>query len=450
MHQSPPARWSAGFRGTIAQKWKSLRTRMSSIENRLHGDKHQHLRTSAFALASVAIALVMKWLLGFPASVAPFLFLHAAIAATASYGGFTAAAIATLTSLLVARLTTDISLWEGVAFSLEGLLIAAVVIQILAKVRAERQRVAGAAARIQALEAIEHHGHLVESAFARLEALSADTVLLILDKNGRITEWGPGAARLYGRSGTEMTGKSSALVFGPGMSESDWVALLADAARSAGSPRNCRQHRHDGTTFEASVEIRLLSGERNDGFTMVVRDRTPEQRLDVLKQEADTAHAQLAALQSVADPFLNTLGGADPVTMLLDRLCKAIGADGVALVQFGRFRSTVFCAGSGVQCENGIGLPRADLRAQPFSRTLLVHNDAARVAEVSAGRWPDGISSLITVPVVKAGTTQAVVEVANVRGRRATEWELALIQVVAARIAGLARDEFSSDAGAVA
>jgi PAS domain S-box-containing protein len=451
MHQSPPAGWSAGFRSTLGQKWNSLRGRVSSTDAPLHGDERQHLRASAFALASVAVALVMKWLLGFPASGAPFLFLHAAIAATASYGGFTAAAVATLTSLLVARLTADMSLWEGVAFSLEGLLIAAVVIQILAKVRAERQSLVAAANRIQALEAIEHQGRLVESAFARLEALSGDTVILILDKNGRIREWGAGAARLYGRSGTDMTGKSAAVLFGPGMTESDWVALLADAARSAGSPRNRRQHRHDGTAFDANVEIRLLSGERNDGFTMVVRDRTPEQRLDVTKQEADTAHAQLAALQSVADPFLNTLGGADPVTMLLDRLCKAIGADGVALVHFGRFRSTVFCASSGVQCENGIGLPRADLRAQPFSRTLLVHNDAARVAEMSAGRWPEGISSLITVPVVKAGTTQAVVEVANARGRRATEWELALIQVVAARIAGLARDEISSsDAGAVA
>ena len=83
-----------------------------------------------------------------------------------------------------------------------------------------------------------------------------------------------------------------------------------------------------------------------------------------------------------------------------------------------------------MQCENGIGLPRADLRAQPFSRTLLVHNDAARVAEMSAARWPEVISSLITVPVVKAGTTQAVIEVANARGRRATEWEPALISGV--------------------
>src|SRR4029450_1004435 len=151
MHQSPPAGWSAGFRSTLGQKWNSLRGRVSSIDAPLHGDGRHHLRASAFALASVAVALVMKWLLGFPASGGPFLFLHAAIAATASYGGFTAAAVATLTSLLVARLTTDMSLWEGVAFALEGLLIAAVVIQILAKMRAERQRLAAARHRLSAL-----------------------------------------------------------------------------------------------------------------------------------------------------------------------------------------------------------------------------------------------------------------------------------------------------------
>src|SRR4030095_10954143 len=105
MHQSPPAGWSAGFRSTLGQKWNSLRGRVSLTDAPLHGDERRHLRASAFALASVAVALVMKWLLGFPASGAPFLFLHAAIAATASYGGFTACAGANLTSPLGASAT---------------------------------------------------------------------------------------------------------------------------------------------------------------------------------------------------------------------------------------------------------------------------------------------------------------------------------------------------------
>ncbi len=449
MHQPPPAAWSAGLRSTAAHWWNDLREKLSWIGNPLRGDERRQLRSHAFALAAVVAAVLMQQVLGVPASSTPFLFFHAAIAVTAWYGGFAAAGVATLASLLMARLMTDISLWGGVNFSLEGLLIAGVIVAVMAQVKAERQRLAAAVARILDFKAVERQRRLVESAFVRLEAVSSDTALVILDRDGRIAEWGAGAARLYGSSGIEMVGKSAAVLFGPKMSEADWMALLAGAT-SPTPLRNSRQHRPDGTTFDASVQIRLLTGERLDGFTMVVHDRTPEQQLDVLQQEADTAHAQLAALQSVTDPFLNSLGGADPVTMLLDRLCKAIGADGVALVHFGRFRSAVFCASGGVHCENGNGLPRADLRAQPFSRTLLVHNDAARVAEVSAARWPEDISSLIAVPVVRAGTTQAVVEVANARGRRATEWEFALIQVVAARIAGLARDEIYVDTGAVA
>ena len=41
-------------------------------------------------------------------------------------------------------------------------------------------------------------------------------------------------------------------------------------------------------------------------------------------------------------------------------------------------------------------------------------------------------------------------EVVNRTGRRATEWEIALVQVVAARIAGFLEDESYMDAGASA
>jgi signal transduction protein with GAF and PtsI domain len=70
------------------------------------------------------------------------------------------------------------------------------------------------------------------------------------------------------------------------------------------------------------------------------------------------------------------------------------------------------------------------------------------VAEVSAAVWPDDVSSLMVVPVVRAGSKQAVMEVVNRTGRRATEWEIALVQVVAARIAGFLEDESATDSGA--
>jgi hypothetical protein len=79
----------------------------------------------------------------------------------------------------------------------------------------------------------------------------------------------------------------------------------------------------------------------------------------------------------------------------------------------------------------------------------MIHNDPAAVAESSAAGWPADVSSMMAMPVVRAGTTQAMVEVAYRTGRRATEWEIALVQVAAARIAGLQDDRYA-DSGAVA
>ena len=78
----------------------------------------------------------------------------------------------------------------------------------------------------------------------------------------------------------------------------------------------------------------------------------------------------------------------------------------------------------------------------------MIHNDPAAVAEVSAAVWPDDVSSLIAVPLVRAGSTTAVLEVVNRTGRRATEWEIALVQVVAARMAGFLEDGSYMDAAA--
>src|SRR4030095_12124619 len=81
---------------------------------------------------------------------------------------------------------------------------------------------------------------------------------------------------------------------------------------------------------------------------------------------------------------------------------------------------------------------------------LRSHTDPSGVAEVSAAAWPGDVSSLIAVPLVRAGSKLAVMEVVNRTGRRATEWEIALVQVVAARIAGFLEDESYTDSGASA
>jgi hypothetical protein len=165
-----------------------------------------------------------------------------------------------------------------------------------------------------------------------------------------------------------------------------------------------------------------------------------------LQHEADVAHRQLTTLQSVTDPALNTLNGDELLITILDRMCHALGADGVALYYVERMGGRIFSASSGIS-----PLGRAKGRQPVFSdyqngRTALIQNDAGRVVDTSLCQWPDEVTSLIAVPVVHTGRLQLVLEVANYRARRSTEWELALIQVVAERAAGLLRQDAYADA----
>jgi hypothetical protein len=160
-----------------------------------------------------------------------------------------------------------------------------------------------------------------------------------------------------------------------------------------------------------------------------------------MSRETDVARTQLTTLQSITDPSLNTLQGAELVTTLLDRLRSALAADGVALCSIEGRTGRIFSASDGVAPLGTVKRTPAEFREYQTRRTSLVHNDPSRVADDSLCGWPPDVTSLISVPVFQRGRLQLVVEVANCHGRRSTEWELALIQVVAERAAGLIRPE---------
>ena len=69
---------------------------------------------------------------------------------------------------------------------------------------------------------------------------------------------------------------------------------------------------------------------------------------------------------------------------------------------------------------------------------------------MSQAGWPETVSSMIVVPVVYAGRVEGTIEVVGLRGRRSTEWEIAVIQVVAGRFAGRTLEERYVRADAVA
>jgi PAS domain S-box-containing protein len=441
--------------------WRSLGPASGRLLPRVSREERKRLLTHALALALVACATVTKLVVGATGAAPTFLLSSAAVAFSASVGGLSAGAVAALAALLVARVSSQVQPTAGALFVLEALMISVLAARMSAAVQRQRGQLKAAEARVQELQSLVRHGRALAVAFGHLEDVSTDEVLVILDQEGRISDWRGGALRRYGRAAEDVLGMSGAALFCPAVADEDFSRLLAEASRDGVVRQGGRHRRADGTEFDADVEVRPLMEHGCPGFTMLIGDRTRRQEWQAfaasaadtqraLREEAAVAQRQLASLQSVTDPLLNALPASRLVTTLLDRLREAVEAGGVALVRFDALEGRVLPATDGLQPRGAQERRQSGARGLADGRILLIQNDPTRVAELTAVGWPDTVSSLIAVPVVRGGRLEGAIEVVDVRGRRSTEWEIALIQVVAARTAGLAQRERYSDAGAVA
>jgi PAS domain S-box-containing protein len=380
-----------------------------------------------------------------------FWLFHAAIALSAAYGRLAPALVATLLSVLLERIGSGIALSTALLLGLEGLLIAFVVLHMT-------RAIAKLTNSIHHLESVERQARRLDRAMSRFEQASDDTAVILLDQAGHISDWRTSATRLYGFESRQMVGRVASATFDERARED--LSRLFSEARQAATRHSCRQVRADGTTFAAEVEISPLTSGGSDGFTMIVRDLTHEQARAAadwstatasaqLHPEGELAQRQLSTLQDLTDPRLNSLPDLPFVTELLDRLRTAIKADGIALIHFGKVPHPMFCSKGGLQCQRG-NHQQAVAVDTDMAQTLVIHNDRSAVAEVSLAIWPDDVSSLIAVPLVRGGSTQAIMEVVNRTRRGATEWEIALVQVVASRIAGFLEDDSYADSSATA
>lgn len=420
-------------------------------------DSAERSRPAALGIAvsvvvgSVLIGEILRPSIGQP----QFWLSHLAIALSAAYGGTVPALVATLLSMLLARIVSAVSLSMALLFGLEGLLIAFVIVRMARAIQDARRSLATLNSSIRALGSVEHQASRLDAALSRLEHASDDTALILLDRAGHISDWRTSATRLYGFNSCEMVGRGAATMFDE-LGEANLSRLLTEARRD--SIRHIGpQVRAAGSTFTAEIEISPVAAGGLDGFSVVVHDLTRQQARAAADSSAAETHAQLGAevaqaerrlstLQDLTDPALDSFGHLEFVTELLDRLRTAINAEGIALIHFGRVPHHV-CASNGLQCQPGNHRPIVAGEADT-ARTVIVHNDPSGVAELSAAIWPDGVSSLIAVPLVRFVAKQAVMEVVNRTGWRATEWEIALVQIVAGRIASSLEDEIYRDSRA--
>jgi PAS domain S-box-containing protein len=416
------------------------------------------LAAHAAALGAVAIAALVRWALGIPGDAAPFLFFTAAVALIGSIGGAAPAATAILASLLLARVVSAAPWLLCLLFAIEAGAVTVIVERLSRALGLNRDWLESADASLRGHRATERRGRVVAAAFDRLQQASPERVVITLDREGRIADWGASAVRLYGVSGERVIGSSGAELFGPAAGAEAYASILADA-RTGTPARSRRRHvRQDGTPFDVEIELHALPPAAGDGFTLVIHDLSSQQawelsarlaaeRQQALREEADLAQRQMSSLRNVTDASLDAMPSVDGAAALLERLRAEVGADGIAVVRAREFRPSVFAAPEGLQPEPARF--RAAAWAQRGLRTVMIHNDPIRVSEMTAVGWPEEVRSMIAVPVMRGGELVAMIEVAYLRGSRSTEWEISMIQMVAVRAVGMLH-EVHANSGAIA
>jgi len=153
------------------------------------------------------------------------------------------------------------------------------------------------------LEALIATGEAYRLAFESVQ----DYAIILIDLEGRIAGWNPGAERLLGYAPGEIIGRAAACFFVPedvasGMCEAE----LRKAAETGRASDNRWHLRKDGSCFFASG---IMTGVRDEGdvlrgFVKILRDRTDRKRLeDDLRLQA----AALVRADQEKDEFLAVL-----------------------------------------------------------------------------------------------------------------------------------------------
>jgi len=157
---------------------------------------------------------------------------------------------------------------------------------------------------------------------------AADTAIISLDRQGRITSWNAGATRLLGWTEPEMVGKTMDCIFPTGSDQLEREIAGAIAHGRGGGEEGWRL-RKDGSRIWGAGEVApIREGGEIVGFVKILRDRT-EQR-----EAEEAVREERRALE-----VLNRAGSALAAETDLQRLVQIATDAGVELTgaEFGAF-----------------------------------------------------------------------------------------------------------------
>lgn len=169
---------------------------------------------------------------------------------------------------------------------------------------------------------------ITASQWAQIVDSAADTAIISLDRDGRITSWNAGATHILGWTAAEMVGQTLHRIFPPESNQLD--REIADAiARGRGGGEEGWRLRKGGGQLWASGEVSpIRENEEIVGFVKILRDRTQQ------REAEETVREERRALE-----ILNRAGSALAAETDLQRLVQIVTDAGVDLTgaQFGAF-----------------------------------------------------------------------------------------------------------------
>jgi PAS domain S-box-containing protein len=254
------------------------------------------------ALAAITASLLLRYAFRDTLSLnVPYLQFYPAIIIAAWYGGLGPGLLATGISVLTAMyfllppaglLVTDATDQVSLAvFAATGLVIA--LLNHRVRVAEEQQRNTAATATARA---------------ERLDAILNTTVdgVIVIDANGTIESFNPGAQGLFGYPETEVIGRNvSVLMPSPEHEEHDSYLqryLKTGEAKIIGVGRRVTGRRRDGTLFPVQLSVRemRIAGDRK--FTGILQDLT--KRVDLEGQLGASEARWRAVIDSAVDGII--------------------------------------------------------------------------------------------------------------------------------------------------
>ncbi len=152
--------------------------------------------------------------------------------------------------------------------------------------------------RDRALDQLAREGQRYQQ---MIEAV-ADYAVFLLDRDGRIATWNPGAEQITGRTGRDAVGQPLACLCPHDPTGAGDPVRALETARDQGAySAECRLVRADGTTFWAMVTIRPLRDAHGalTGYVNVTRDISARKAAEA----ALAAHAEQYRLMFTAHPL---------------------------------------------------------------------------------------------------------------------------------------------------